>query len=179
MVPVLRAHPALRWLIAGGASIWEHDAYRAEFRANVELLDADLRSRIVELGPVLERELTALYEMSRILLCPSLQEGFGLCVLEAMAAGTALVVSNRQPFTEYLANGEACFVEPESWFSVSEAVERLYCDAELCAGLAKAGLERVKDFSWERVATEHERLYRSLLPQTPNFANVYEEPAHA
>jgi glycosyltransferase involved in cell wall biosynthesis len=179
MVRVLRAHPALRWFIAGGASIWEHDAYRAEFRANVDLLETDVRSRVVQLGPMPERELTVLYEMSQILLCPSLQEGFGLCVLEAMAAGTAVVVSNREPFTEYLAQHEACFVEPESPFSIAEAVERLCSDAELCATLAKAGRARVEEFSWERVAALHERLYRSVLPSTASFAHVYEEPAHA
>ncbi len=178
MVTVLRRHPALCWLIAGGASIWEHDDYRATFRQRVEQLEPSLRSRICELGPVSERELRGLYQCSQILLCPSQQEGFGLCVLEALAAGTAVVVSNAAPFTEYLSPETACFVEPESPLGIAEAVERLWCDAEHCAALARAGAELARTFSWESVAAAHERLYAALLGARPRF-DVHEESVNA
>lgn len=177
MVPVLRRQPALRWLIAGGASIWEHDQYRAEFRQRVAALEPSVRSRIGELGPVSERELAGLYQCAEILLCPSLQEGFGLCVLEALAAGTAVVVSSAPPFTEYLTPQTACFVDPESALSIAEAVERLWGDVEHCAALTSAGLALAKTFSWENVAIEHERLYRALGHR--RAAEAHEEPIHA
>src|SRR6478752_6304974 len=126
MVKVLREHPTLCWLIAGGASIWEHDEYRAVFRQRLAALEPSLRARIVELGSVTERELSGLYQISQILLCPSLQEGFGLCVLEALAAGTAVVVSNAEPFTEYLTAETASFVDPESVACIADGVERLW-----------------------------------------------------
>ena len=180
MTPLLAAQPRLRWLIAGGASIWEHDAYRSEFRMRVGALESGLRSRIVELGPLPERELTGLYQSSQILLCPSLQEGFGLCVLEALSARVAVVVSNREPFTEYLSPDSACFVEPESAASIGGAVERLAANAELRARLATAGVARARALSWDSVAVEHERLYADLLGKpSRSGTKSYEESAHA
>lgn len=180
MAQVLAAHPGAVWLIAGGASIWEHDAYREEFRRQRATLAPSVAARIVELGPVSERELTGLYQMSRILLCPSLQEGFGLCVLEALAASIAVVVSNRPPFTEYLSQESACFVEPECAASIGDAVERLWADEDLCARLAYRGAQHARQFSWQKVAQEHERLYRRLLePPSRPLSTTREDLAHA
>jgi glycosyltransferase-like protein len=178
MVRVLRRHPALCWLIAGGSSIWEHDAYRAEFRQRVAALEPTLQNRICELGAVSERELCGLYQCAQILLCPSLQEGFGLCVLEALAARTAVVVSSAPPFTEYLTEQTACFVDPESVLSIAEAVEQLWCEAEQCARLAEAGVSLARTFSWDSVAVEHERLYRALTSGRAGM-DAQQESRHA
>lgn len=180
MLPVLRERPTARWLIAGGASIWEHDDYRARFRERLASVEPSVRERIVELGAVTEQELTGLYQISQILLCPSLQEGFGLCVLEALAAGAAVIVSAREPFTEYLDAESACFVEPESVPSITAAVDELCGDPERRARLAEQGLARARKFSWDNVAVEHERLYRRLLERrVPLSSNVDEDLAHA
>lgn len=180
MAQVLAVHPAAIWLIAGGASIWEHDEYRSEFRRQLAELEPGMRARVVEFGAVSERELTGLYQMSQMLLCPSLQEGFGLCVLEALAANTAVIVSGRAPFTEYLSDDSACFVDPDCAASIGEAVERLWGDVELCARLARRGSEQAREFSWDKVAHEHERLYRRLLQQPSYRTSVaVEELAHA
>jgi glycosyltransferase-like protein len=180
MLPLLATRPTLRWLIAGGASIWEHEQYRSEFRARVAALEPALGARIVELGQLSERELTGLYQISQILLCPSLQEGFGLCVLEALAARAAVVVSNREPFTEYLSPDSACFVEPESALSIAAAVQRLVDSPDLRARMAATGVTRARAFSWDRVAAEHEGLYAGLVGQSfRSLANVYEGSAYA
>jgi len=180
MSRVLAQHPTAHWLIAGGASIWEHDGYRQEFQSRLAALPLGIRDRILQLGPVAERELTGLYQVAQILLCPSQQEGFGLCVLEALAASTAVVVSNRAPFTEYLRAEHVRFVEPESPASIADAVERLWCDAAACAALAKAGLAHAREFSWDRVAAQHEQLYGAVLERRSRGASkVHEERAHA
>jgi glycosyltransferase-like protein len=180
MAPLLRQHPSLRWLIAGGDSIWEHDTYRAGFRDRLSRLEPDVRARIVELGSVSEQELSGLYGISQILLCPSLQEGFGLCVLEALAARTAVVVSEAEPFTEYLTPEVACFVEPSSKASIADAVSRLLRDSELCERLARQGEAHARAFSWEQVALEHERLYaRALFQTSRRWIAMHEELAHA
>lgn len=181
MAKVLRRYPSTRWLIAGGASIWEHESYRTEFRERMAALEPSTRARIVELGAVSERELTGLYQSSRVLLCPSLQEGFGLCVLEALAARTAVVVSAAEPFTEYLTEDVARFVDPGSAASIADAVSGLLSDPKASLDLASRGEHHVRRFSWEHVARQHERLYDRLLerdlPRTTTA--VYEEPAHA
>jgi len=180
VVPLLRQHPKLRWLIAGGDSIWEHDTYRAGFRDRLSRLEPALRARIVELGPVSERELTGLYGISQILLCPSLQEGFGLCVLEALAARTAVVVSQQAPFTEYLTPDVASFVRPGSPASIGEGLSRLLLDEPLRQQRVSAGAAHVRAFSWQRVALEHERLYARVLYQTSRrWIATHEDPAHA
>jgi glycosyltransferase-like protein len=180
MARVLREHPTARWLIAGGASIWEHDAYRAAFRRRLTELEPSARQRVVELGPVSERELTGLYRISHALLCPSLQEGFGLCVLEAMAAGCPVIVSHAPPFTEYLPVDAAAFVDPRSGASIADALARLCTDAARRRRLAVGGVRIAASFSWQKVALEHEQLYRSLTSTSlhPRTA-THEELAHA
>jgi glycosyltransferase involved in cell wall biosynthesis len=180
MVPLLRQQPKLRWLIAGGDSIWEHDTYRAGFRDRLSRLEPELRARIVELGSVSQRELTGLYGISEILLCPSLQEGFGLCVLEALAARTAVVVSKQAPFTEYLTPDVATFVQPGSPASINDGLARLLHDEPLRLRRVNAGAVHVRAFSWSRVALEHERLYARVLYQTSRrWIVTHEDPAHA
>lgn len=155
--------PKLRWVIAGGASIWEHEAYRAEFaRRLCELPDA-LRARITVLGSVTEAELTVLYQRSDLLLCPSLQEGFGLCVLEALAAKTAVIVPSGPPFDEYLDQRSARFVDPKSPQDIAHALLELLEDPTERRRLAENGVERVARYSWDRVAERHLAHYESLL----------------
>lgn len=180
MRSVLRRFANVQWLIVGGASIWEHDQYRAQFRQRVAELEPEIAARVRELGPVSERQLTELYQMSRILLCPSLQEGFGLCVLEALASGTAAVVSHGEPFCEYLAPDEACFVDPHSATSIGAALSRLLQDETAFRELVERGRRRAREFSWARVAREHERLYSSVLGRAArNFTPTREELVHA
>ena len=90
----------LVWLIAGGASIFEHAEYRSEFAARLAVLPESVRARVRHAGVLDERDIPALYRASDVLLSPSIHEGFGLCALEALAAGTPVLASDRAPFTE-------------------------------------------------------------------------------
>ena len=155
--------PRLRWVIAGGSSIWEHEAYRAEFARELSRLPAELRARIQILGTVSEAEITALYQLSDVLLCPSLQEGFGLCVLEALAAKCAVVVPQGAPFDEYLDEHCATFVDPKSVNQIASALIRSLDDPSLRRRSAENGYERVQRYSWDLVAERHVARYESLL----------------
>ena len=154
--------PALRWVIAGGASIWEHQAYRSEFARRLALLPAPLQARITVLGTVAEAELTALYQASDVLLCPSLQEGFGLCVLEALAARSAVIVPNGAPFDEYLDEHCASFVDPHSARDIARALRGLLRDPARRTRLAADGYLRARLHSWDLVAERHLTRYESL-----------------
>jgi glycosyltransferase-like protein len=157
------SHPRLRWAIAGGASIWEHETYRSEFTARLAALPAELRARITVLGTVSEPELTALYRLSRVLLCPSLQEGFGLCVLEAMSAKAAVIVPNGAPFDEYLDERCAVFVNPRSPAEIAGALSRVLDQPAERERLASNGHERARQYSWDLVAERHLARYEALL----------------
>jgi glycosyltransferase-like protein len=155
-------HPNLRWIVVGGSSLWDHSAYSARFESELALAGADLRSRIVRAGAVDDAELTALYRLSDVLFCPSEQEGFGLCVLEAMAAGLPVVVPEGAPFDEYLDDRSAMRVDPRSPEHMAAALTSLIADRELRGRLANAARTIAEAFSWRRSAQIHAGLYASL-----------------
>jgi glycosyltransferase involved in cell wall biosynthesis len=128
---------------------------------------------------VAEQDLTALYGLSDVLLCPSTQEGFGLCVLEALAAKCAVIVSRGEPFSEYLDDTCASFVEPTDVEAIAAALGQLLRDRELRALRTAAGVERARSYDWQRVARAHEDLYRALLPQSRLLAQPSEGSIHA
>ena len=156
-------HPHLRWVIAGGASIWEHESYRAEFARQLQALPEALRARISILGTIPEAELTLLYRASDVLLCPSLQEGFGLCVLEAMAAQAAVIVPRGAPFDEYLDETCASFVDSNSVMDITRGLLQLLREPAQRQRLVAAADLRVRRFSWDLVAERHLARYESLL----------------
>lgn len=155
--------PALRWVIAGGASIWEHAEYRAAFARRLAELPAELCARITVLGTVPEAELPALYQASDVQLCPSLQEGFGLCVLEALAAKSAVVVPRGAPFDEYLDQHCATFVDPLSPRDIAAGLLHLLQNPAARLRSARAGYERVLRYSWDAVAERHLTRYEAAL----------------
>jgi glycosyltransferase involved in cell wall biosynthesis len=110
---------------------------------------------IRQLGYVPDDELPALYARARLLLMPSLYEGFGLPVLEAMASGTPVVAANRGALPE-TAGDAALVVEPEDF---AEAALEALDDEHLIA----AGLERAARFTWERTVRETDEAIARLL----------------
>jgi glycosyltransferase involved in cell wall biosynthesis len=96
-------------------------------------------------------ELPALYRGARMLLLPSLYEGFGLTALEAMACGTPVVTSNVSSLPEVVGDA-ACLVDPDDTRSIAEAMTRIAADRHLADDLRERGLVRARLFSWERTA---------------------------
>jgi glycosyltransferase involved in cell wall biosynthesis len=113
------------------------------------------------LGPVAEADLPALYAGACAFAFPSLWEGFGLPVLEAMASGTPVVASARGALPE-VAGDAALLVEPTPE-RLADALGTLLGDAALRARLAEAGRARAAQFSWERTARETLAVYRDAL----------------
>ena len=116
------------------------------------------------LGHVDDAALSALYRSAAILAFPSLYEGFGLPLLEAMAQGLPAVVGNAGALPE-LADGAAILVDPEDVLSIAVGLERLLADASLRDKLVAAGRQRAAEFTWERAAsTTRDVLRRIALP---------------
>jgi glycosyltransferase involved in cell wall biosynthesis len=110
------------------------------------------------LGRVSDEELAGLYRGARCLVYPSLYEGFGLPVLEAMACGTP-VVTSRGGATEEVAAEAAVLVDPFDVASIAAGIKA----AEAGRGtLRRLGLERAREFGWERVARETAEVYREV-----------------
>jgi glycosyltransferase-like protein len=163
VIRVCQSDARVRFVVAGGASIWDHSELEQRFDERVASLPESVRRRIVRVGTVDEATLTWLYRRSDVLLAAALHEGFGLSVLEGMAAHTAVICSKREPFTEFVDERSACLVDPESVDDITRALVRVVSDAALRARLGRAGRIRARAFSWQRTAREHLEAYRLLL----------------
>lgn len=169
-----RELPEARLVIAGGASLLDHDEYRREFIHAAQahgLADAagQALAPLILTGPVADAEMPALFRLADALLMPSLREGFGLVVLEAMASGTPAVVSRMAPFTEYLREAEAFWADPLDVHAIAAAM-RQACRPSLARSLALAAAPAVcARYSWAASARTHVDLYRALLAQ-PAYA---------
>lgn len=120
-----------------------------------------MSSRVDFVGLVPDSKLPALYGGAEAMVFPSLYEGFGLPVLEAMACGTPVVTANTTAMPE-VAGGAALLVSPTSVEQIAIGIERILSDKALRQELKHRGLRRAKEFSWERTATRvHELLTSS------------------
>ncbi len=108
-----------------------------------------------------DERLDRLYADARGFVFPSLYEGFGLPVLEAMAAGLPVATSARGSLGE-VAGDAALLFDPTDEEAISVALRRLLRDDALCATLAAAGRERAQLFPWSRTATETRAVYADL-----------------
>jgi glycosyltransferase involved in cell wall biosynthesis len=118
--------------------------------------------RISVTGYVSPEDLAAWYAKAEIFAFPSLDEGFGMPVLEAMAAGTPVVTSNRSALPEVAGNA-AILVDPESTEALGQALRDLSTKVELREELSRRGVERARLFSWDRAVTETWDIYRAVL----------------
>jgi alpha-1,3-rhamnosyl/mannosyltransferase len=117
-----------------------------------------LGERVRFLGPVAEADLPALYSGATLFAFPSLYEGFGLPVLEALACGAPVVCSNTSSLPE-VAGEAALLVDPLDENALAGAIDRLWRDDELRQELRKRGLCQPARFSWERTARETLAVY--------------------
>ncbi len=153
-------NPAARLVIAGGASVLDHHACRDRFAA-VFAASGLPASAVIETGPLPQADMPALYRVADVLAFPSLTEGFGLVVLEAMASGTPCVVSRIAPFTEHLHEDEVAWCNPESPASIANAIG-MALGPEFAARLRARGLRAARRHDWEATALAHLPLYHRL-----------------
>src|SRR5262249_60379081 len=113
-------------------------------------------------GYLAQRDLRALMAASALLVLPSLEEGFGLPVAEALAAGFPVVCS-RGSALEEIANGAATLVDPLDTGSIAAGMERVLDDTTYTEAQRQRGLERSRSFDWDVTARRTLEFYRRLL----------------
>jgi glycosyltransferase involved in cell wall biosynthesis len=120
--------------------------------------------RVEFLGPVPEERLPSLYRGAQALIFPSLYEGFGLPIVEAMACGTPVVTSNVTAMPE-TAGDAALLVDPRSVEQITHAMQRVVEDTSLRHELKKIGITRVAQLSWESTSRRAGQLLAELNPK--------------
>jgi glycosyltransferase involved in cell wall biosynthesis len=120
-----------------------------------------ITDRVILPGPLTDTDLPALYSGADLFVFPSLYEGFGLPPLEAMACGIPVVCSNAASLPEVVGDA-AVTVDPYDVEGLAEAMHRVLTDADLREELREKGLERAKQFTWERTARETVAVYREV-----------------
>ena len=141
-------------LIAGGKGwlVEEIDAAAARHAGDVRLL-----------GFVDDGDLPALYRNATLFAFPSLYEGFGLPVLEAMACGTPVVCSNTSSLPE-VAGEAALLVDPTRVDAIAAAIDRALSDRELRETLVERGLAQAARFTWERAGRQLHQMLEEDVP---------------
>jgi glycosyltransferase involved in cell wall biosynthesis len=119
------------------------------------------------LGGVSADELVAIYNLATVVALPSLDEGFGLPVVESMACGTPVVCSREGALPE-VAGDAALLVDPHDVDGIAAALTSVMEDAAVREGMRQRGFARSATFGWDRTARETAAVYRSVLDERPS-----------
>ena len=143
--------------------VGDRDGMEFKIRQRAEQMGVSGRIRL--LGYVDEEDLPLLYQGARLFLYPTLYEGFGLPVVEAMASGVPVITSNTSSLKE-VAEGYGHLVNPLDVEDIATNIAHFMTDADLRHNMAELGLKRAVEFSWGRTARQTLDVYRSVLGQT-------------
>ena len=122
-------------------------------------LDSDIRSRVILTGYVEDEDVSVLHSGSLCFCFPSLYEGFGIPVLEAMQCGTPVITSNVSSLPE-IAGDAAILIDPLDRDALVQAMLNLYKDSNLRKVLSNKGLEQAKKFSWDFCTDKMVEVYK-------------------
>ena len=148
-------HPQFKLILAG-----QEDYFYRQLREQVYTLD--IQSAVVFAGYVTEAEMAALYKSAKLLVYPSLSEGFGLQPLESMAYGTPVIASSVSSIPEVCGDAVAYF-DPTDTADMAARISSLLDSPKELERLNQTGLERVKQFSWRRMAEQTLRVYQATI----------------
>jgi glycosyltransferase involved in cell wall biosynthesis len=123
--------------------------------------DSDLGGKLRFTGFVDDEDMAGFYNLAEMLVFPSLHEGFGIPLVEAMACGLPVVTSDTTALAE-VAEGAAVLVNPRSTEAIADGIEKILSSPTFAVDCSRNGLERVKDFDAEPIASVIARAYRNL-----------------
>ncbi len=149
--------------VVGGHSFQDHRAYRQAVLDSLPGLGLQLGRDVVLLGTVPDDELAAWYHAADGFVFPSVSEGWGLVVLEAMAAGLPVVATDIPVFREYLTPGvDSLLAAPGDDDALAAAMATVSRDEAVRAHLAAGGRAVAQRYGWDASARRHLEVYRSL-----------------
>lgn len=152
----LNARDESACLVIAGRPGWLYD----DIYQHIQTLHLEQHVRFIEQPP--PQHLVALYNGACGHIMPSIYEGFGLPVLEAMQCGTPVIASNRSSLPEVVSSA-GLLVDPEDASALADAMQQLMHDEARRASLRKAGFARAQQFNWETTARQTLKVYQHLM----------------
>jgi hypothetical protein len=126
------------------------------------IAETGMQDRVIFTGFITEDELDNLLRSARLLIYPSLYEGFGIPILEAMMVGTPVVTSQVTAMPE-VAGDAALLVDPLDVHAMAQAMQRVLSDKKLRQSLVRKGRERARPYTWESTCSQYCDMYEELL----------------
>ncbi len=151
----VKCHGIRHKLVIVGGKRWQYQ----EVLKTIEELN--LQNEVVLTGSVAGDDLVKFYNAADLFVLPSLHESFGLPILEAMGCGTPVITSDIYSMPE-VAGGAAILVDPSDLDDIANAIYKVLANDGLRNEMIKKGLERVKEFTWERCARETLKVYEDV-----------------
>ena len=142
-------------LVLAGKNGWKHNHILSGVHCR------ELRNRVHLTGYVDQARLISLYKNARLFIFVSIQEGFGLPPLEAMACGTPTIAADTSSLRENLA-GAAMLVAPDDPDAIATAIAQMLCDQAVRDHYRRQGIKRAKRFQWQETARKTLDCYREL-----------------
>ena len=141
-------------LVLGGGLGWQNE--------DILKLAQSLENKVQITGYLPREDLFPLYAGATLFVYPSLYEGFGMPLLEAMASGVPVVAANTSSIPEVIGDA-GILVDPLNISEMAEAVIRLLADRSLSTSLKEKGIQRARLFTWERAAQETLKIYQEVI----------------
>lgn len=154
--PVMKGRPK-----AGKSTVSRLTVSPLTINSPTEGLFAGQESKVRHIGEVSRKDLSVLYDLAEVFIYPSLMEGFGLPILEAMAQGTP-VITSKGGATEEVAGGAAELVDPHNVESIADGIAKVVGDSQLREKLALAGAKRSSGATWQHTAEAISACYEEV-----------------
>ncbi|MBW4542339.1 MAG: MSMEG_0565 family glycosyltransferase [Myxacorys chilensis ATA2-1-KO14] len=161
-IQVLSEYPSAQLIIAGGATLFDYQDYRDLFFAIAS--SANLNQALVLPGVLPDSELSALYRLADAFVFPSVKEGWGLVLLEAIASGVPVITSDQPPFTEFLSKNQALMIDPSSPSAIAQGMKTAI-QPSVAQRLVEQSRSICEQYTWTASAKLHLTHYYNLLSQ--------------
>jgi len=161
---LLASHSGAQLIIAGGASLLDHSSYQQAFYTTLAASGLP-QNAVVVTGPLPQVDMPALYRIADALVFPSVKEGFGLVVLEAMASDLPVITSRIAPFTEYLDVNDVIWCDPLDATSIAAAMAQVVLP-ECRPKLIQSGARVAARHDWQTTAQAHLAIYDRMKDLT-------------
>ena len=161
-IEVLKTHPQAQLIIAGGETLFDYEPYRLQFFNLAQQHQIKIGESLILPGVLADKDIPILYRCVNAFVFPSVKEGWGLVLLEAIASGLPIITSNIAPFTEFLDERSALLVDPNSSENIANAMLDIL-KKERSQTLIDSSTNIPSQYSWLKSAQMHLNLYDRLL----------------